>query len=34
MFQKLQESKLTYLALGIIAGFVVAFAYKNYLKKD
>ena len=34
MFQKLQESKLTYLALGILAGFIVAYAYKNYLKKD
>jgi hypothetical protein len=34
MFQKLQESKLTYLAFGILAGFIVAYAYKNYLKKD
>jgi len=29
MFQKLQESKLTYLAFGIIAGLVVAYAYQN-----
>lgn len=34
MFQKLQESKLTYLAFGIIAGLVVAYAYQNWIKKE
>ena len=30
----LKENKLTYLAFGILAGFVVAYAYKTYLKKE
>ena len=33
-FQKIKENKLTYLAFGILAGFAIAYAYKNYLKKD
>jgi len=34
IFQKIKENKLTYLAFGIVAGFIVAYAYKNYLKKE
>lgn len=34
MFQKIQESKYTYLNLGIVAGLVFAYVYANYLKKD
>jgi len=30
----LQQNKLTYLAFGILVGFIVAYAYKNYLKKE
>jgi hypothetical protein len=29
----LKESKMTYLAFGIIAGLVVAYAYQNWIKK-
>jgi hypothetical protein len=28
-----KTDKLTYLAIGIISGLVVAYVYKNYLKK-
>ncbi|KLL05433.1 MAG: hypothetical protein MRERV_1c127 [Mycoplasmataceae bacterium RV_VA103A] len=31
---KFQENKLTYLAFGIVAGLVVAYAYQNWMKKD
>ena len=34
MFQKVKESKYTYLALGIVAGLAFAYVYANYLKKD
>jgi hypothetical protein len=34
MFQKIQESKYTYLAVGIIAGLAFAYVYTNYLKKE
>lgn len=33
MFEKIKESKLTYLAIGIIAGFALAYAYTKF-KKD
>jgi len=32
MFNKIQESKYTYLALGIVAGLVLAYAYQKYFK--
>lgn len=32
MLQKLQESKYTYLALGIVVGLVLAYAYKKYFQ--
>jgi len=32
MFNKIQESKYTYLAVGIIAGLTLAYLYANYLK--
>jgi hypothetical protein len=34
MFPKIQESKYTYLAFGIIAGLAFAYVYTNYLKKE
>ena len=34
MFQKVKESKYTYLALGIVAGLVLAYAYRKYFKND
>jgi len=34
MFQKVKESKYTYLAVGILAGLAFAYVYANYLKKE
>lgn len=34
MLQKFKESKYTYLALGLVAGLVVAYAYSKYFKRD
>lgn len=34
MFQKIQESKYTYLAIGIVVGLALAYVYANYLKKE
>ena len=34
MFQKVKESKYTYLALGIVTGLVLAYAYSKYFKKE
>ena len=34
MFQKVKESKYTYLALGIVAGLVLAYAYSKYFKTN
>lgn len=34
MFNKVKESKYTYLALGIVAGLVFAYVYANYLNKE
>ena len=31
---KIQESKITYLALGIVAGLVLAYAYSKWIKKE
>lgn len=32
MFNKIQESKYTYLAVGLVAGLALAYIYANYLK--
>ena len=34
MLQKVKESKYTYLAVGIVAGIVLTYAYNKYFKKD
>lgn len=34
MFNKLKESKYTYLAVGILAGLAFAYVYANYIKKE
>jgi hypothetical protein len=34
MFQKVKESKYTYLVVGLVAGLALAYVYANYLKKD
>ena len=34
MLQKFKENKYTYLAVGIVAGLVLAYAYQKYFKKD
>ncbi len=31
---KIQESKITYLALGIVAGLALAYAYSKWIKKE
>ena len=33
MLEKIKESKLTYLSIGVVAGLVLAYVYVNYLKK-
>lgn len=34
MFQKVKENKYTYLALGIIAGLVLAYSYQKFFKSE
>jgi hypothetical protein len=34
MIKNLKESKITYLAIGIIAGLALAYAYTKWIKKD
>lgn len=34
MLQKVKESKYTYLAVGIVIGVVLTYAYNKYFKKD
>ena len=34
MLQKVKESKYTYLAVGIVAGLVLAYAYNKYFKTN
>ncbi|RHZ36645.1 hypothetical protein GvMRE_I2g547 [endosymbiont GvMRE of Glomus versiforme] len=34
MIKNIKESKITYLAIGIIAGLALAYAYTKWIKKD
>ena len=34
MITKIQESKYTYLAIGIVAGLVLAYSYQKFFKSE